>query len=548
MLDGGVSRKTEERELAALKRVLAIREAAISLAAFNRFVMPDPSDPDNTDKTLYDPTPQGEFLCKVIEDTASGKRKRTGVSMPPQHGKTLHLSINGLAWLIGKFPGKQFIVATYNETRAGELGADLKTLLESAQYKQVFPDVVLKSDSKSKTSMETTAKSKIRFVGRGGTITGRTADFFIIDDPLKDDEEAGSDGIREKLWKWFFSVAYSRGSNKSAIIILHTRWHEDDLLGRLCDPDHPERERRYKGIAEIWDYINLPAVVTDPDQAVELGLDLKTPTDPNVVEQFGSIPMSALWEKEKGLAYLAQWRQGDARTFDALAMGKPSPDDGVYFLAQNIIEYEISELPRRLRKFGASDHATSEKQRRDDTVLGCVGIDDDNTVWILPDVVMRRMETDKTVEEIVSQVLTHQPDLWWMEDELISKSFGPFLKERMREERAYTTISGSRPSKDKETRARSIQGRVALGTVRFPKHAPWWPRAKRQMLMFPNAANDDFVDFLSLVGMGLSRLHGPGKAPTKRTEDTDSGSINWILNRAKTEASRAKRDRAVAGW
>lgn len=539
-----------ERKLGAAKRLLALKDARVSLKAFMRLMMPDSDDPDDVTKSRYQETPQGDYLCKIIEETAAGERRRTGVSLPPQHGKTVHLSILGLAWLIGRFPRDPIIVATYNEVRAGELGEEVLGYLNSNTYRQIFPEVELAKGSKSKTSMRTTLGGRLVFTGKGGTITGRSAKYFIIDDPIKDDEEAQSDDLREKLWRWFFSVAYSRGSNKTSIIILHTRWHEDDLLGRLCDQDHPERDGRFKGIAKDWTYINIPGVVTDPEQAKTLGLTLKRPLSETVIEQFGDKPMSALWERERDLDHFAQWRRGDARTFDALVMGKPSPDEGVYFLDEWLVEYEPRELPpeSELRFFGGSDHAVSKKQGRDYTVLGCVGVDKDDNIWVLPDVVWARMETDRTVEELLIQFKAHKPGLWWMEDELISKSFGPFLKARMLEERVYTTLAPVVPSKDKETRARAIQGRMAMKKVRFPRSAPWWQRAKSQILRFPNAANDDFVDWMSHIGQGLLRLHGPSAKTEDDTNVVKVGSMEWILNSARRRAAKEQRQKKAAGW
>lgn len=542
---------TLERKLIVAKRLLAIKESRTSLAKFIALMMPDPEDPDNTDKTLYQRTPQGDYLCEIIEDTVAGKRRRTGVSMPPQHGKTMHLATMGLAWILGRDPTAPIIVATYNEIRAGELGDDLLSVLKHPAYRQVFPEVELHPGSKSKTFMRITKGGKVALTGLGGTITGRAAKYFIIDDPIKDDDEAQSDTLREKLWNRFFSVAYSRGGNKTSIIVLHTRWHEDDLLGRLCDPDHPERKGRFKGVAKHWEYINLPGVITDKELADKLGLKLQKPVAPVVVEQFGDQPMAALWAAEKNLDHHAQWRQGDKRTFDALVMGKPSPDDGDYFLADWLVEYDAHELPfmEDLRVFGASDHAVSEKQGRDYTVLGCVGVDKDDNLWVLPSLVWERMETDKTVEELLMQFKNNRPQLWWMEDELISKSFGPFLKQRMLEERIYTTLSPARPVRDKSTRARAIQGRMAMGKVRFPRFAPWWSRAQAQILRFPNAANDDFVDFLSHIGQGLLRLHGPSVREDPEEDNVVSvGSIDWILRSAKRRAAGELRRKANAGW
>jgi len=540
-----------EKQLVFAKRRLAIKEARTSLAAFIRLMMFDPSDPQNSDKSLYQRTPQGDLLCKVIEDTLAGKRRRTGVSIPPQHGKTMHLPVMGLAWIMGNDPRAPSIMATYNETRAGEVGDEVKAVMQSAAYAEVFPEVKLHPDSKSKTFMRTTVGGKIALVGLGGTITGRAAKYFFIDDPIKDDEEAQNDGLREKLWNKFFSVAYSRGGNKTAIIVLHTRWHEDDLLGRLCDLDHPERNGRFRGIAAHWTYLNIPGVVTEPEMALELGLVLSTQKSNLVVEQFGEKPMCALWEAEKDLAHFAQWRQGDKRSFDSLVMGKPSPDDGSYFLEDGMVEYDIDDLPDKseLKMFGASDHAVSKKQRRDFTVLGCVGVDKDDVIWVMPDIVWERMETDKSVEALLVQFATHKPGLWWMEGELISKSFGPFLKERMIKERIYTTISTVTPSADKQTRARAIQGRMALRKVRFPRGAPWWSRAKAQMLRFPDGANDDFVDFLAHIGAGLLRMHGPSRVTANDNEKViPIGSIEWILRSSKKRASGENRRKSRAGW
>jgi predicted phage terminase large subunit-like protein len=222
----------------------------------------------------------------------------------------------------------------------------------------------------------------------------------------------------------------------------------------------------------------------------------------------------------------------------------------VYFLDEWLVEYDAHELPLRedLRFFGASDHAVSEKQNRDYTVLGCVAIDRDDNIWLLPDIVWERMETDRTVEELLIQFRANRPGLWWMENELISKSFGPFLKQRMLEERVSTTLSPVTPTKDKQTRARAIQGRMAMKKIRFPRFAPWWGRAKAQLLRFPNAANDDFVDFLSHIGQGLLRLQGPGVAVPEEENVVQVGSIKWILAQSRRKAAADDRRKATAGW
>jgi predicted phage terminase large subunit-like protein len=156
------------------------------------------------------------------------------------------------------------------------------------------------------------------------------------------------------------------------------------------------------------------------------------------------------------------------------------------------------------------------------------------------------METDQTVEEMLIQFKSHKPLFWWMESELISKSFGPFLFKRMQEERTYTSVDAVTPSKDKSLRARSIQGRMRMRKVRFPRRAPWWPTARSQLLRFPAGANDDFVDWLAHIGMGLNKE----TRPTVRSVPVDkypSGSIQWILKSAQARAREGDK-RKGRGW
>jgi predicted phage terminase large subunit-like protein len=540
--------KILEQTLALKKRQLRLMSARKRLDDFIHMMMPDPEHPEDSEKSEYQKAPHALLLCDVIHQAHKGSLMRSAISIPPQHGKTIHISVYGVAWLIGMDPKRRIIVATYNETRAEELGEMVRNVLNNPIYKTIFPDVELDTGSKSKSAMSTTANGRLFFVGTGGTVTGRTADFFLIDDPIKDDEDIQSDNSREKLWKWFFSVAYSRGSKTTRMVVLHTRWHADDLIGRLCDPHHPEREKRFEGIADDWTYLNISGVVTDERLAKTLGLPLEIQTDPKIVRAFGEDkPMAALWEADKDLAHFAAWKIGDPRTFSALVMGQPTIEDGEYFRADWLMEYSRDELPTDLRIYGASDHAVSMKANRDSTVLGCIGVDSQDNIYVLPDIVWARMETDRTVNELLHQFRTHKPQLWWMESELISKAFGPFLRKRMIEERTYVTIDPVKPSADKAMVARSIQGRMMMGKVFFPRFAPWWAVARSQLLQFPYGAHDDFVTFISLIGLGLLRQAGPAVKVQHETV-IQTGSPLWTLRQTAVRARQEKRQRSIAGW
>ena len=260
--------------------------------------------------------------------------------------------------------------------------------------------------------------------------------------------------------------------------------------------------------------------------------------------------MSALWEGRKGLPFLAEAKRMDARVFNALYMGKPTGEDGEFFKKEWLVEYDAEELPPldEMRIFGASDHAVSTKQDRDYTVAGCVGIDKNDVVWFLPDIVWERMETDRTVEELLAQIANNRPELWWMEDELISKSFGPFLKAEMIKRRIFTTLDPIRPSKDKRTRARAAQGRMALKRFRFPRFAPWWADAKSQLLRFDRGANDDFVDFVAHIGNGVLKELGPSRRENPDDNIIEVGSPVWTMRQTARRVMREKRELVNEGF
>ncbi len=546
-----------KKELQLLQRQQRIVDARNGMLAFGHFMKPDTEDPNDAEKSEYQVSAPAKVLCGLLEEVEQGKKKRVAVSIAPQTGKTLNLSLLGPAWILGRNPKAKIAIVSYSATRAEEIGKELMDILESPQYRQVFPDFKPDPGAWSRSHLQNTKGGRILLRGVGGAITGNTADYLFIDDPIKgeDDESDLTPTALERLWAWFFKVAYSRGSKRTRILIVHTRWAEDDLIGRLCDPNHPERNKRFRGIAEDWFYLNLSAIIKDTSLAELLGLELKVSAEPRVIEMFGIEPMETLWPESKDLAFYAEWKRGDPRSFSALAMGSPAPDDGAYFLKDWLVEYNSMEaIPSNLRIYGASDHAVSLKQGRDSTVIGKIGLDEFDNIWLLPDLVWDKMETDRTVEELCVS-MTHsrwKPILWWLEDENIKKAFGPFLVKRMHELKIYSTVlSGIRPAADKKTRARSTQGRMAMKKFRFPAFAPWWPDAKAQLLRFPYAAHDDFVDFLSLFGMGL--LHEFASDPAQKEATSNGnviqvGSIQWILAETKRKAEKEKMAVMAGGW
>lgn len=514
----------------AATRLVKIEDARENLIDFVQLMMPDPEDEENPERSAYKVAPHHRLLAEALERVARGECLRLAISMPPQHGKSELASRMFPSWFMGKFPRKNLMFATYNETFAKDFGGDVQDIMRRPQYRAVFPETAIRKGSDAKDFMVTTHGGKMVFIGRGGSGTGKPADLVVIDDPLKNEEEAESPTIRERLHGWYSKVIYSRVRTTTAIIVIQTRWHEDDLIGRLCDIENencdPEEARH-------WDYINIPAVLQDDD----------------VTRALGREPGEALWPDEFSLAHLKSAERLNPRTFQALYQGRPTPDDGYYFTKEMIVEYDAHELPKRLNIYGASDHAVTEKQDNDPNCLGCVGVDENDDIWLLPDLVWQHMETDRVVEEMLDQMRRNKPLVWWAENDVIRKAIGPFLRKRMHEERIYTLIDPKTPSTDKRVRARSIQGRMSMRKVRFPRFAPWWPNARAQLLKFPYAAHDDFVDFMAWIGLGLTQeLRAEKPRERDNVVTPEVGTLAWIKWAANQDRRAEARRKAAGGF
>lgn len=519
-----------EKQILIAERALKNKKARTSLLDFIQLMMPDPNNPLDVNFSRYDAKAHHKRIIRLFEKAESGVNPYSALSIPPQHGKSTVTTHYGPAWALGRNPHKHIIIGGYGSDFITKFGSRVRTIFESRQFRQIFPDFELKKGSKAKDYMETTAGGSILFVGRGEGTTGNPCDMFIIDDPIKDKKEADSPTMREDLWDWYTSVAETRCHILSSIFVVHTRWHEDDLIGRLCDPEHPEHDEE---LAADWHYENIQSIVEDELTALSLGVEVG----------------SALWPERFPLELLEKRRRRNPKVFSALYQGQPTPDEGDFFTKDMILFYTPDQLPPRLRIYAASDHAVTEKQENDETVCVIAGVDEFSNIYLL-DCWHGRKKTDFVVERMIDLMGKWRPLFWWAASDHISKSIGPFLKKRMAEREVYTMISESSEIGDKQQKSQSIQGRMAMGKVFFPKNAPWVSHAIRQLLRFPQATHDDFVDALSHLGRGINRMVRAGRGGQQDKASSagppKSGTMSWIKWSARRE-ERKKRLRAIMG-
>ena len=420
----------------------------------------------------YEPAKHHQLVIEKLESVCRGEIKRLMIFMPPGSAKSTYASILFPPHYIGRHPGSCVIAASHTQELADSFGRRVRNIVEEWGPLLGYR---LSADSQAAGRWSTTNGSEYFAVGIGGSITGRRADLALIDDPVRSADDADSKLVRDRQWDWYQFDLMTRLKPNASIVLIQTRWHEDDLAGRILASE-----------GEKWEVLRLPMVAEEADV---LGRAVGEP----------------LWPDYFTDEMRAQAKR-NTRVWSALYQQRPSPEEGGFFKRDWIKGYQPDELPKQLRFYAASDHAVSLKQSADLTCLMPVGVDPAGVVWVLPDVVWDRLDGQQQVESMLKIMRSRKPLVWWAESGHISKSVGPFLTARMKEERAYFIVDEVIPAKDKRTRAQSIAARMSMGMVRFPKFAPWWEKAETEMLAFDTGTHDDFVDALAHVGMGLDRM------------------------------------------
>lgn len=386
---------------------------------------------------------------------------------PPRHTKSELASRRFPAWYMGRHQDRQLIAATYSGEFALDFGREVRGIIQGQEYSNLFPAVTLAQDSKAANRWHTTAGGISVYVGVGGPITGRGAHVAIIDDPFKNREEADSEVRRDTVWKWYTSTLRTRLMPKGAIILMMTRWHEDDLAGRLL-----ERQGR-KDEGGEWDVLDLEAISNE-----------------------GTDSEKALWPEWYPLTELHRMKSEIGnRDWSALFQQKPQPEEGVYFKREWFEFYD--ELPKHLHKYGASDYAVTDNGG-DYTEHGVFGVDTLGDIYVV-DWWRDRTTSDKWIEASLDLIDAHSPLIWGGEAGVIRRAVEPFLAKRMRQRGSYCRIEWLPSITDKPTRARPIQAIASSRKIYLPDK-DWAHELLRQLLAFPAGKLDDSVDVFSIFG------------------------------------------------
>ncbi len=443
-----------------------------------------------------EPTRHHRFVNDKLEAVDRGEIDRLMLFEPPGHAKSTYASHLFPGWHLGRNPTHSVIAASHTAQLAARFGRRVRNLFNSPDWP--FPDISLASDSQAADQWETSRSGEYFAVGVGGAVTGHRADLAVIDDPIKGRQDADSITARENLWDWCRADLHNRLKPGAAIILSQTRWHEDDLAGRILPEDYDGRTGWVTGKdGEEWYVVNLPALAEADDA---LGRAIGEP----------------LWPEWFTLAKLEAKRVVlGPRNWAALYQQRPAPEEGNFFMRDWIRWYDKMPARDTLQIYGASDYAVTADDG-DWTVHGVIGVDPDDDIYLL-DWWRAQTTSDIWIEQWLNLAQRWAPREWGEEKGQIAKSLGPFIDKRVRETKIYTYRRQYASTADKPTRAQAFRARMAMGKVYLPRNAPWVDALVAEMLTFPAGTNDDQVDVLGLVGRMLHRMsNGKEPEPVKR--------------------------------
>lgn len=506
----------------AAKHLLKLKKAEESFEGFVRLHNPDWKLPD-FHKTLI----------KALDDLERGVGPRNLlITMPPRHGKSTFGSVYFPAYFMARKPSRFIMSTSYNSQLATDFGRQVRDLVNDPLTLQAFPDLEMSADSRAVDQWRTTGGGAAYFIGVGGTTTGRAANILLLDDPLKSREEAESATQRNKVWDFYVSGLSTRlqpdqdGQPPSQIIIL-TRWHPDDIAGRLMDTDDWKDGH--------WKHINFQAIVEKRLHGVE-GPDRRDlmPNDPNFITKDEARNISktkrylpvmkrgALWPERFSLEDLERRERLNPREFSSLYQQSPFIAGGNLIKASWWRKYASETRPQQFSSLIiAADTAFKAKATSDYSVMITMGLDKSGDIYIV-DVHRERYEFPDLKRKMI--MLNNQ---WrgrglrgiYIED----MASGQSLLQELKRESGVSVIP-YKINKDKVTRLSAVLPLIEGGRVLLPDHAPWLDTFYDECQTFPTGKYDDQIDALSIGLDVLARTPQSGEyySPPNFSNNNDS--------------------------
>lgn len=484
---------------------LASRELARRhLVDFNRYIYPG-----------YQENWHTQLICDALELVLKGVIRFLIIEAPPRHSKSIHVSQLFPAYVMGKNKDDDVIVSSYSGDLAITHGRETRNIIDSNEYQNLF-DTRLSADSKAKGKWNTNGKGAYNAAGVGGSITGKGAKIFVIDDPLKDRKEADSELIRDDRFTWMRTVARTRLTPDGAIVIMHTRWHDDDMIGRLTDPDSEYAEPW----VDYFDYINGSPIV----KWVRLTLRAIATED----EMFRK-KEEALWPQRYDLTELADIEHS-LGPYDFSAMYQQEPVDDTareikseWWQYRTWTEVEVMET----RKFATIDTALTVNKKSDYTGVTRNYVNRQNQ-WHLKST--RYKIDSKGIIDLVFLLHDEGFEQIGIEEGAFTNAVKPFLEDEMKKRGRFPRVVALKHGgTQKETR---IRGLIPFYSNKRIFHITGECKdLESEEIAFPKGKHDDCLDSLAY------QLHVADQPVRKVSHKQSAYETSMPYDEVKREAS-----------
>lgn len=409
-----------------------------------------------------------EFLAETLEKVECGEIKKLMIFFAPRHGKSEMTSCNFPAWYLGRNPDKRIIHASYSDSLSNEWSRRTRDVVEDEIYRAIF-GISTDKDTRAVDNWRMNGRrGGMLSLGVGGSATGHGADLFIIDDPVKNSQEAESETYRTRVYDWYKSVARTRLEPGASIILMMARWHQNDLAGAILaeDPD--------------WTVINLKAIAGEND-----------PMGREVGE--------ALWPERFDADALSKIKSDiGSRFWNALYDGEPVDPEGAIIKRHWIQMYET--LPLKTKRSGGIDTATSKKTSADNMALVEVCRDKDGFLYV-DDVFLDKV----SVTDFAKFVSRTHKERRFLRINLEANNAGEAVKQRIvevgQEEKTHPPIHAITTDTDKVVRVIEFQHMIENGTIKFKSGNPRVAKLIDHLCAFDgrDGADDDDVDALGFA-------------------------------------------------
>lgn len=437
---------------------------------------------------FINPNYQLQWFHRVIADACQrlyeGSIKNLMIFVPPQHGKSEIISRNFPAYAMGRDPNLKIAGCSYSADLAEKFSLSIQRTIDSPEYQSIFPGTWLNGtpghEERQRAFIRNTDYFEIvgnsgfyKSVGVGGGLTGTPVDIAIIDDPVKDAKEALSPTFRQRVWDWYNTVLTTRLHNKSKQLFIMTRWHEDDLAGRIL-----------KAEPDDWTVVVIPAICEEVNDGILMS-----------TRQIGD----PLWPEKHSLAKLLKQKSRSPRDFSALYQQHPVIEGG------NIVKRDwfrsISQADFRALRFNEPMHFyldTAYKKKNasghDNDPTGILAACRINNDIYLYDAMSVWKEMPDLLRFLPDYIAAHEGN----EESILHiepKANGVSVVQMLRDSTTLNVRETPNPTDDKEVRFRVVSPRIECGRV-FIVEGSWNDDFLNQVCSFPASAHDEFVDIL----------------------------------------------------